>query len=1005
MVTLLPFSHDSAGWLRFLLEVSVRGAVVLALTAAVCLTLRRASAALRHLLWTLAIICLLCLPLVSLLLPAWRVRGVPRLPAPSAGPVHQSLAQPEPGGDASIPALTTAAPATILKSSAAPSLTANRTRGSVERWASGRFPRERIPSLALAVWALGAAIALLPALVGLVCVARLVRRARPVVDDSWCELMRDASAQLRLRRPVRLMCSPLDTVPMICGWRRPVLLLPAGADGWTDERRRLVLLHELAHVKRADCLIQMLGQIACALHWFNPLAWLAGNQLRRQGEQACDDLVLASGFNGSSYAGHLLDIAKTLRRPPLLQAAAVAMARPSGLEGRIRAVLDPRRSRQALTRRAAVVAALATTVLLGALATVHGADAGAPNAVPPHGAEREPWQSWLTKGGYDPDRRLEQSLRIEILGRSAVSALALLSEKTGVSLQVAPEDVETLGDRKLTVIAQGCSLKGIMVQVPTALQECHWDINTHGPQPVYLLHRNSGADEMIARLATEEPQRELQRQQEKDRPARETRIAEARRALTMSPEELSELEKTDLYLARSVKDPKSRSMIELFLSMPASNMQQFVETGQTVMDYSSAPDSFRNVADDLLQRSLDTYASERWSDFVKEMLNNRDQIALCYQYFDELFALRITVQDKGASGPLGGGLVEPAVWPQFPHFANEFWYRPLLLGSGTPDEKTADALAKDWRDRTAAEDRRRKEEKRKTEWREPRSEQLHRIAALPFKDQVDPIEVQRFIASETGLSLVSDYFTSWMVLPVPEEARTSMPIWRLLYLLGDEWFWSYDWNEAGDCLVFHDRRWYTRVPQEVPESLIEACREKLRKQGGFTLDDAAEVAAALARRTSVWAGGAWPGVAMPTDLGGAGLNGLALTSPHMRLYASFSTEQRAQARSAAGLPFAGMTQAQQDSVRQLTAIPQSGPIRPDRMRPVPEAELSTAVFRVRQSSRTTQQGPGDLLGSGPKDVFEFTIDIPGRELLPGALMLQPPRPSTAPAAAGSHTGR
>jgi hypothetical protein len=263
--------------------------------------------------------------------------------------------------------------------------------------------------------------------------------------------------------------------------------------------------------------------------------------------------------------------------------------------------------------------------------------------------------------------------------------------------------------------------------------------------------------------------------------------------------------------------------------------------------------------------------------------------------------------------------------------------------------------------------------------------------------------VQRFIASETGLSLVSDYFTSWMLLPVPEEARISMPIWRLLYLLGDEWFWSYDWNEAGDCLVFHDRRWYTRVPQEVPESLIEACREKLRKQGGFTLDDAAEVAAALDRRASAWAGVPGPGIAMPTDLGGAGLNGFAVTSPQIRLYASLSAEQRANARSAAGLPFMAMTRAQQDRVRQLAAIPQSGPIRPDTMRPVPKAELSKALFRVKKSSQTTtQQGPGDLLESGPKDVYELNVELSGRQLLPVPLMLRPPSPSATPAASVSH---
>ncbi len=995
MVTLLPFSHDSAGWLRFLLEVSARGAVVLALTAAVCLALRRASAAVRHLLWTLAIICLLCLPLLSLLLPAWRVRGVPRLPAPSAGPVHQPFAQPEPGGDARIAALTAAA--TSLKSSAAPTVTAKRTRGAVERPASGRFPRERIPSLALAVWALGAAIALLPALVGLVCMTRLVRRARPVVDDSWRALMRDASAQLRLRRPVRLMCSPLDTVPMICGWRRPVLLLPAGADGWTDERRRLVLLHELAHVKRVDCLIQMLGQLACALHWFNPLAWLAGNQLRRQGEQACDDLVLASGFKGSSYAGHLLEIANTLRRPAFLQAAAVAMARPSGLEGRIRAVLDPTRSRQALSRRAAVVAALATAVLLGALATVHGADAGAPNAIPPHGAEREPWQSWITKGGYDPDRRLEQPLRIEILGRSAVSTLALLSEQTGVALQVAPEDVETLGDRKLTIIAQGCSLKGIMVQIPKALQECHWDINTHGPQPVYLLHRNSGAEATMAELAAEGNTR----WQEERRPAREARLAEASKALAMSPEELAELAKTDPLLAATVKDPAARKRLELLLNLPAKDMQDFVTMGRAYMPYQTAPATYqeaaRQSAESFVKESATSDSAETrgWAKILPDLLPTA---AIYYEDYGEAgVGPGIQCFDvKGAAGRRGdflrlgmGGTALPPRLLADPRMVG--LYRKLLVSTGM-EENAAEATLTGLVTQFQEQQREQQDRKRSAEWREPRSPQLHKIVTLPFKDDVDKVEMQRFIAKETGLSLVSDYFTTWGSGKIPDEAKAAMPMWRILYLLSESWYWSYDWNEAGDCLVLHDKLWYISAPQEFPESMVLAYREKLKRQGRFTLDDVVSAAVELARRRPVppRQRGEWPwsDVNVPSDLREAGLSGPDLRSEALLLYATLTPEQREKARSQNGLPYAEMTPKQQNLVAPYAFF--EGGWSHDK-HALPEEEISQAVYRVKQSARKVRLESGEM--------FELKVDFPSLDA-GVALWLRTASPSPPPAAAG-----
>src|SRR5262249_47386000 len=122
---------------------------------------------------------------------------------------------------------------------------------------------------------------------------------------------------------------------------------------WPEERRRLVLLHELAHIQRADCLTQLLAQVACVLHWFNPLFWLAAWQLRVERERACDDRVLAAGVSPAAYAHHLLAIARAGRRAGTAPLAGVAMARPSQMEGRLLAVLDSTLPHRAVPRRAA----------------------------------------------------------------------------------------------------------------------------------------------------------------------------------------------------------------------------------------------------------------------------------------------------------------------------------------------------------------------------------------------------------------------------------------------------------------------------------------------------------------------------------------------------------------------------------------------------------------------------------------------------------------------------
>ncbi|HET7549905.1 MAG TPA: HEAT repeat domain-containing protein, partial [Gemmatimonadaceae bacterium] len=128
------------------------------------------------------------------------------------------------------------------------------------------------------------------------------------------------------------------------------------------DRRRAVLFHELAHVRRRDLLGHTLGRIACAIYWFHPLVWAAARRLRSESERACDDLVLTSGTRASEYAHHLLEIVTGVRNPSA-PATALAMARRKEFEGRMLAILDPEQRRAAPGR----LQAAALVIGLGAL--------------------------------------------------------------------------------------------------------------------------------------------------------------------------------------------------------------------------------------------------------------------------------------------------------------------------------------------------------------------------------------------------------------------------------------------------------------------------------------------------------------------------------------------------------------------------------------------------------------------------------------------------------------
>jgi hypothetical protein len=204
-------------------------------------------------------------------------------------------------------------------------------------------------------------------------------------------------------------------MPMTFGTRRPTVILPASAEEWTEDRRRAVLLHELAHVARRDCLTQTLTAIASAIYWPHPGVWWAARRMRVERELACDDRVLAAGTEPRDYAGHLLEIAHSLGATPA-PAIALGMARARQLEHRMLAILDAARNRASLHRRGitiAVTLALALFVPMAALrATLVTADpdggiAGAPDLtdlkVVPREAQQEVTGTWDLRPTTDPN--------------------------------------------------------------------------------------------------------------------------------------------------------------------------------------------------------------------------------------------------------------------------------------------------------------------------------------------------------------------------------------------------------------------------------------------------------------------------------------------------------------------------------------------------------------------------------------------------------------------------
>jgi HEAT repeat protein/beta-lactamase regulating signal transducer with metallopeptidase domain len=348
------------------LDALIKVTLVFAIAGVATLALARASAASRHLVWTLALVSALLIPVLSVALPRWQL-AIVKVAAPPA-------VAPEPGVPVAhaAPPMRRAIVPPPLPESAGTNASPSSSSIAAEPAARG-YVLPSAPMLLALLWAIGAIAIVSRLVVGLVAVRWMWRRTSRVVDAPWLPLAVELARDLGLTRRLTFLESRSATMPMACGILRPAVLMPADATRWPLERLRVVLLHELAHVRRRDCLTHVITQLACAIHWFNPLAWIAARHIRTERERACDDLVLAAGTRGSDYAEELLEIARVMRAgrfPALLTGATLAMAHRSQLEGRLIAILDPKVPRSGVSRLRTAIAAAAVACALPPLAAL-----------------------------------------------------------------------------------------------------------------------------------------------------------------------------------------------------------------------------------------------------------------------------------------------------------------------------------------------------------------------------------------------------------------------------------------------------------------------------------------------------------------------------------------------------------------------------------------------------------------------------------------------------------
>src|SRR5256714_7242503 len=343
-----------------MLMLLLKATIILLVALGITLSMQRTSAGARHLVWLVTVAALLLVPALT----AWAPIGVRMLP-PELSPAQAGAHSASPTSFQILGDALVQGKGASRHESASGDGTLS---GSIER--TPAFSVMGGISVLFAIWA--AVLVVIAGSLGYAAlvVRRIVNRSRPLDSEDWLTPLWEVSDRLALDEPPRLLRSEDAKMPFACGFLKATIVLPAECDGWSLDRRRAVLLHELAHVRRHDLVGHTLGRVACAIYWFHPLVWKAAKQLRSESERACDDLALACGARATDYAEHLLDIVTSVKRDAT-PSVALAMARRQEFEGRMLAILDPdlRHSSPSRQQSAALIGSLAMiSILVGAAA-------------------------------------------------------------------------------------------------------------------------------------------------------------------------------------------------------------------------------------------------------------------------------------------------------------------------------------------------------------------------------------------------------------------------------------------------------------------------------------------------------------------------------------------------------------------------------------------------------------------------------------------------------------
>lgn len=362
---------DVSFWLEILLNLVLKGSLILILGFIAARLLSGSSASSRSFLWTAIILFLLFTPLISYLpdMFSWNAAGE----NVDSGNEQLFLKINKTFDDGVEEEFRVAGEnLTAKRMLPAEDLATSKTTSggkNIFNW----------PLILVSIWISGVIIMMMSTLYKFQSSRSLINKSCSLDAGDISQAIAIVRRKLQIRKQVEYILCDKVTIPCVAGFFKPVLILPEDATTWEKNKLISVIFHELGHVRRSDIFRLAALELACAINWINPLVWLAAKNLKLEIENACDDYVINAGVKNSSYARQLFEFIVLLNNAEKPPTGVMTMARKSTLEKRVVNILSEKNRRKPMGIAGTLLISLALILTLVPLTAMRFLDSSSVN--------------------------------------------------------------------------------------------------------------------------------------------------------------------------------------------------------------------------------------------------------------------------------------------------------------------------------------------------------------------------------------------------------------------------------------------------------------------------------------------------------------------------------------------------------------------------------------------------------------------------------------------------